>query len=118
MFYHVLRGAKVFYFIRPTKANLAAYEKWSGSEMQSTTWLGDMVDEVVKVELTRGNTMFIPTGWIHAVVSSQFQLIHEQSTDVDDFGQYTPVDSLVFGGNFLHSYNIPTRKLRISSLTP
>lgn len=30
--------------------------------------------------------MFIPTGWIHAV--------------------YTPEDSLVFGGNFLHNYNI------------
>lgn len=28
----------------------------------------------------------IPTGWIHAV--------------------YTPVDSLVFGGNFLHGFNI------------
>lgn len=31
--------------------------------------------------------MFIPTGWIHAVL--------------------TPIDSLVFGGNFLHSLNIP-----------
>lgn len=30
--------------------------------------------------------MLVPTGWIHAV--------------------YTPVDSLVFGGNFLHSLNI------------
>jgi len=48
-----------------------------------------MVDEVVKVELTEGNTMIIPTGWIHAV--------------------HTPVDSLVFGGNFLHSYNIATQ---------
>lgn len=31
--------------------------------------------------------MMIPTGWIHAVL--------------------TPVDSLVFGGNFLQSLNIP-----------
>ena len=23
--------------------------------------------------------------------------------------QYTPEDSIVFGGNFLHSYDIPTR---------
>ena len=30
--------------------------------------------------------MFVPTGWIHAV--------------------WTPKDSLVFGGNFLHSLNI------------
>ena len=31
-------------------------------------------------------SLFISPGWIHAV--------------------FTPVDSLVFGGNFLHSYNI------------
>lgn len=61
---------KVFYFIRPTSANLAAYERWSGTELQSSIWLGDMVDEVVKVTLYPGNTMIIPTGWIHAVVSS------------------------------------------------
>jgi len=89
VYYHILHGSKVFYFIRPTPSNLAAYEKWSGTELQNHTWLGDMVDEVVKVELTEGNTMIIPTGWIHAV--------------------HTPVDSLVFGGNFLHSYNIATQ---------
>jgi hypothetical protein len=33
-----------------------------------------------------GQTLIIPTGWIHAV--------------------YTPLDSLVFGGNFLHNYGI------------
>lgn len=27
-----------------------------------------MVDEVIKVTLVAGNTMIIPTGWIHAVV--------------------------------------------------
>ncbi|KAI6019698.1 Clavaminate synthase-like protein [Pisolithus orientalis] len=89
VYYHILRGSKVFYFIRPTPANLAAYERWSGTELQSNVWLGDMVDEVVKVTLTAGNTMIIPTGWIHAV--------------------HTPVDSLVIGGNFLHSYNVATQ---------
>jgi len=48
---------QTFYFIRPTAANLAAYERWSSSDMQSNTWLGDLVDEVVKVELVEGNTM-------------------------------------------------------------
>ncbi|KAG8217341.1 Clavaminate synthase-like protein [Butyriboletus roseoflavus] len=89
VYYHILRGCKVFYFIRPTPGNLAAYERWSGTELQSSIWLGDMVDEVVKVTLHPGNTMIIPTGWIHAV--------------------HTPADSLVFGGNFLHSYNIGTQ---------
>ncbi|BGP17296.1 JmjC domain-containing histone demethylation protein 1 [Rhodosporidiobolus nylandii] len=93
VFYHVLRGGKTFYFIRPTPSNLAAYERWSGSsEKQETTWLGDEVDQVYRMELKPGNTAFIPTGWVHAV--------------------YTPSDSLVIGGNFLHSLNIPTQ-LRI-----
>lgn len=61
--------SQVFYFIKPTPGNLAAYERWSGTEIQNHTWLGDMVDEVMKVELHAGNTMIIPTGWIHAVVS-------------------------------------------------
>ncbi|RPD65805.1 Clavaminate synthase-like protein [Lentinus tigrinus ALCF2SS1-7] len=96
VYYHIIHGAKVvFYFIRPTPANLAAYEKWSGTELQNHSWLGDMCDEVFKVELKTGNTMIIPTGWIHAV--------------------YTPVDTLVFGGNFLHSYNVPTQ-LRVREI--
>lgn len=33
--------------------------------------------------------MIIPTGWIHAV--------------------YTPADSIVIGGNFLHGFNIGTQ---------
>ncbi|EIW60698.1 Clavaminate synthase-like protein [Trametes versicolor FP-101664 SS1] len=102
VYYHILHGSKVFYFIRPSHANLAAYERWSGTEVQNHSWLGDMCDEVFKVELTTGNTMIIPTGWIHAV--------------------YTPVDTLVFGGNFLHSYNVPTqlrvREIEIATHVP
>lgn len=71
VWYHILRGSKTFYFIKPTPANLAEYEKWSGSsERQENTWLGDKVDAVYEVKLTQGNTMIIPTGWIHAVVGS------------------------------------------------
>ncbi|GAA5994805.1 hypothetical protein JCM5350_001883 [Sporobolomyces pararoseus] len=93
VFYHILKGGKTFYFIRPTPSNLAAYERWSGStERQEQEWLGDSCDEVLKIELKEGNTAFLPTGWIHAV--------------------YTPADSIVIGGNFLHSLNIPTQ-LRI-----
>ncbi|GAA6007354.1 [Histone H3]-lysine-36 demethylase [Rhodotorula paludigena] len=90
VFYHVLRGGKTFFFIRPTPANLQAYEQWSGSsERQEQEWLGDAVDKVYRMDLKEGYTAFIPTGWIHAV--------------------YTPADSLVIGGNFLHSLNIPTQ---------
>ncbi|KAF8644156.1 hypothetical protein AX16_008683 [Volvariella volvacea WC 439] len=95
VYYHILRGSKVFYFIRPSRANLAAYERWSGTELQTHVWLGDMADEVYKVELKAGNTMIIPSGWIHAV--------------------YTPEDTLVFGGNFLHSYDVATQ-LRVCEI--
>lgn len=40
-----------------------------------------------RIELKKGWTFMLPSGWIHGV--------------------YTKEDSLVFGGNFLHNYNIP-----------
>lgn len=89
VWYHILRGEKIFYFIRPTPANLTLYQHWMTSSTQSETFFGDQVDQCYKCILRQGQTMLIPTGWIHAV--------------------YTPVDSLVFGGNFLHSLNIPTQ---------
>lgn len=42
---------------------------------------------LARVVLHAGETLMIPSGWIHAV--------------------FTPKPSLVFGGNFLHSLNIP-----------
>jgi F-box/leucine-rich repeat protein 10/11 len=38
--------------------------------MQQSTWLGDMCDEVRRVVLIEGDTMIIPAGYIHAVVSA------------------------------------------------
>ncbi|XP_026671265.1 histone lysine demethylase PHF8-like isoform X2 [Ceratina calcarata] len=87
VWYHVLRGEKVFYLIKPTPANLQLYQHWMCSSTQSETFFGDQADACYKCILKQGQTMMIPTGWIHAVL--------------------TPVDSLVFGGNFVHSLNIP-----------
>ncbi|KAJ3314088.1 JmjC domain-containing histone demethylation protein 1 [Boothiomyces sp. JEL0838] len=84
VFYHVLSGEKIFYFIEPTKANLDIYKRWSMDPDQSNIFLGDLVDKVVKVRLVAQNTMHIPSGWIHAV--------------------YTPKDTMVIGGNYLHLY--------------
>ncbi|KAK4510081.1 uncharacterized protein ATC70_006250 [Mucor velutinosus] len=89
VFYHILSGAKTFYFIEPTSKNLKKYQKWSSTSEQSTTFLGDEVKECYQVKLTAGNTMIIPAGWIHAV--------------------YTPEDAIVIGGNFLQSFNIGTQ---------
>lgn len=65
------------------------------SGKQGDIFFGDTVEKCGRVVLTEGNTFFIPTGWIHAV--------------------YTLKDSLVFGGNFLHSFGIE-KQLRIAQV--
>ncbi|KAK2815523.1 hypothetical protein Q5P01_025990 [Channa striata] len=87
VWYHILRGRKVFWLIPPTPQNLELYENWVLSGKQGDVFLGDRAAECQRIELKQGCTLIIPSGWIHAV--------------------YTPVDSMVFGGNFLHSFNIP-----------
>uniref|UniRef100_A0A8C5NVT6 PHD finger protein 8 n=1 Tax=Jaculus jaculus TaxID=51337 RepID=A0A8C5NVT6_JACJA len=82
VWYHVLKGEKIFYLIRPTNANLTLFECWSSSSNQNEMFFGDQVDKCYKCSVKQGQTLFIPTGWIHAVL--------------------TPVDCLAFGGNFLH----------------
>ncbi|XP_048347018.1 histone lysine demethylase PHF8 isoform X2 [Sphaerodactylus townsendi] len=86
VWYHVLRGEKIFYLVRPTAANLTLFEAWSSSSNQNEMFFGDQVDKCYRCPVRQGQTLFIPTGWIHAVL--------------------TPVDCLAFGGNFLHSLNI------------
>ncbi|XP_053150131.1 histone lysine demethylase PHF8 isoform X2 [Hemicordylus capensis] len=86
VWYHVLRGEKIFYLVRPTAANLTLFEAWSSSSNQNEMFFGDQVDRCYRCPVRQGQTLFIPTGWIHAVL--------------------TPVDCLAFGGNFLHSLNI------------
>uniref|UniRef100_A0A667Y1D2 [histone H3]-dimethyl-L-lysine(36) demethylase n=1 Tax=Myripristis murdjan TaxID=586833 RepID=A0A667Y1D2_9TELE len=87
VWYHILRGGKVFWLIPPTPQNLEMYENWVLSGKQGDIFLGDKCHDCQRIELKQGNTFMIPSGWIHAV--------------------YTPEDTLVFGGNFLHSFNIP-----------
>ncbi|KAJ2956101.1 hypothetical protein NQZ79_g7998 [Umbelopsis isabellina] len=86
VFYHILSGSKIFFFIPPTSVNLRKYEKWSSSPDQPTIFLGDEVKECYKVHIKAGNTMLIPSGWIHSV--------------------FTPEDSIVIGGNFLQGFGI------------
>ena len=94
VWYHVLRGSKVFFLVPPSKVNLREFEKWS-KEGQHQVFFGHRVDDCSMVTLNAGDTFLIPTGWIHAV--------------------YTPEDSLVFGGNFLHNFSIDGQ-LQISKL--
>lgn len=95
VWYHVLRGQKVFWLIPPTAQNLKAFEHWHFDGKQQQVFFGDLVEKCGRVTLNPGNTFLIPSGWIHAV--------------------YTPKDSLVFGGNFLHPFAIE-RQLMIAQL--
>jgi F-box/leucine-rich repeat protein 10/11 len=81
VYYHIVKGRKTFFFIPPTKQNLKKYEDWCLSPGQSHEFLGLQVKECYRVDLYPGDTMLIPSGWIHAV--------------------WTPEDSLVIGGNYL-----------------
>ena len=85
VFYHILKGKKTFLFIPPKEKHLKKYEEWCMSPAQNWTFLGDQTKECYRVNLSEGDTMLIPAGWIHAV--------------------WTPEDSLVIGGNFLTRLN-------------
>lgn len=93
VWYHVLSGKKRFYLVPPTVDNLKKYEKWSNSPNQADIFFGDLVTgQCFQFDLSPGETLMIPSGWIHSV--------------------YTPEDSLVFGGNFVHSFSI-LRQLQV-----
>ena len=85
VYYHILKGKKTFFFIPPEDKNLKAYENWCNSDTQDTTFLGDVTGDCSRVDLSEGDTMLIPAGWIHSV--------------------WTPENSLVIGGNFLTRQN-------------
>lgn len=95
VFYHILKGKKTFLFIPPKEKNLKKYEEWCMSPAQNWTFLGDQTKECYRVDLSEGDTMLIPAGWIHAV--------------------WTPEDSLVIGGNFLTRMNFGMQ-LRVSQV--
>lgn len=85
VYYHILKGKKTFFFIPPKEKHLKKYEEWCNSPAQDSTFLGDQTKECYRVDLCEGDTMLIPSGWIHAV--------------------WTPENSLVIGGNFLTRLN-------------
>lgn len=89
VYYHVVFGQKTFLFAPPTKKNLRAYKDWSSSPDQDTQWLGTDLEKVTRVDVYPGDTLLIPSGWIHSV--------------------FTPVDTLVVGGNFLHDLGVATQ---------
>ncbi|KAA0193943.1 Histone lysine demethylase PHF8 [Fasciolopsis buskii] len=99
VWYHVLWGEKIFYLVPPTVENCAAYWNWSLNLDHRNIFFPDLLERaqgpsggrppVFQLRVLPGQTILLPSGWIHAV--------------------YTPVDCLVFGGNFLSELHIPSQ---------
>lgn len=89
VYYHVIWGQKTFLFAPPTTKNLSAYRKWCSSTRQDFDWLGHHLHDLTRVDICPGETMLIPSGWLHSV--------------------YTPKNTLVVGGNFLTDWNVATQ---------
>jgi F-box/leucine-rich repeat protein 10/11 len=93
VYYTVIYGEKQFMFFPPTEHNLKKYVQWITTTHLTQQFLGNLgLKDGIKVILKPGDVMIIPSGWIHAV--------------------YTPIDTLVIGGNFLTSFNL-TEQLKI-----
>ncbi|CAL2052301.1 unnamed protein product [Caenorhabditis brenneri] len=80
VYYHVFKGQKIFYIAPPTAENLEIY--MTHKEKGHKTWMGaKLSNQWQRIVINEGETAMIPGGYLHFV--------------------YTPVDSLVIGGNFL-----------------
>lgn len=106
----------MFWLIPPTPQNLELYENWVLSGKQGDVFLGDRASDCQRIELKQGCTFIIPSG-IHLTLTHCVAEAFDRDTRYQGVccasgwihAVYTPVDSMVFGGNFLHSFNIPTQ---------
>ncbi|KAI8872881.1 hypothetical protein GQ42DRAFT_118801, partial [Ramicandelaber brevisporus] len=96
-YHHILSGSQIYYLVQPTPTNLRRYELWQqssssssnpkqSSQKQSKFFSDVFGDSIVKQQLSEGNTLIIPHGWIYAVL--------------------TTGDSIVINGNFMSSQDL------------
>jgi len=125
VWYHVIRGAKVFWLAPPTARNLRAYSEWIRDRDQASTWFGDRVgaDQVSRLTLEPGMTLSLPSAWLHAVEGGAARPRRAAASGAEGCAcvanghrivrpppqVYTPEDSLVVGGNYLHTAAWPTQ---------
>ena len=67
VWYHVLRGAKRMYLAPPTEKNLDSFKRWTRGSQREKTFAEYLTGKVCAVDLHEGDTLIIPSGWIHAV---------------------------------------------------
>lgn len=114
VWYHVLRGEKVFWLAPPTDENLQRYQDWTLTGQQQKIFLGDLVEHCIRIHLKAGNTFMIPSGILSENVRNR-QFFETRRFSGWIHAVYTPIDSLVFGGNFLHCFAVPIQ-LRVHQL--
>ena len=82
-------------------------------------FLGDLVPQCQLVRLRAGDTFIMPAGGCNQVSYPSLEVLLLVCLLVLHAGWihavYTPVDSLVFGGNFLHSFNID-QQMRVAEI--
>jgi len=91
VWYRIIAGSKVFMAAPPTEHNIRQFVRWASSSRQSREFLGNVLEQTHRYTVRAGDLLLIPGGWPHAV--------------------FTPSDSFVVGGNFLHSANLQTQCL-------
>lgn len=87
--YHIIEGEQIFYLIEPTESNLKLFQDWICSDKSSEQMFFKKSDRLYKIKVNTGETLFIPNGWIHAVMTTE--------------------DTLALGGYFLHSLSIASQ---------
>ena len=67
VWYHLLRGEKVFFLAPPSPENLRTFSTWT---FDSGTFLPELSPGTFsRFTLRAGETLIIPSGWIHAVLT-------------------------------------------------
>jgi hypothetical protein len=85
-FYSITRGKLAIYMVRPSRDNMLAFEKWVAGDNRAREFFGDMAVGCSKVELRAGESCYVPSGWIVAVLAME--------------------DSIVFGSSFLSPWTL------------
>ena len=96
VWFRVLSGKKCFLLIAPGNKTYEKFRAWMDSPSKSTTFLPLLMNEeecCYQYELCPGETLILPSGWLHAV--------------------YTPEKSVAVGGNFLQCASI-SRQIQVN----
>lgn len=77
VWYHVLRGEKVFFLVPPSPTAYCRFEDWQKHGQQEKTFFPDIVEHCVMVRLKEGDTLLLPSGEkAYSLYSGHVPLLH------------------------------------------